>query len=144
MKYLIAMIYILMTLSVSAKDTRAQSEMLGLGTTVYMVTDIDKAKQWYSKAFGVGPYFDEPYYVGFNIRGYELGLMPAETTINQSGVISYWRVHDVKATYARLIAFGATELEPIADVGGGILLGVVADPFGNPLGLIYNPSFQVE
>ena len=48
--------------------------MLGLRTTVYKVDNLNDAKAWYTKAFEVKPYFDEPYYVGFNIQGYELGL----------------------------------------------------------------------
>ena len=45
--------------------------MLGLRTTIYKVADIIKAKEWYTRAFGVAPYFDEPFYVGFNIGGFE-------------------------------------------------------------------------
>ena len=56
--------------------------MLGLRTLIYDVTDIVKAKAWYSDVFGKAPYFDEPFYVGFNIGGYEFGLRPAD---NQCG-----------------------------------------------------------
>ena len=52
--------------------------MLGLRTTIYKVSDLLKAKSWYAKAFETQPYFDEPFYVGFNIGGYELGLLPEE------------------------------------------------------------------
>lgn len=55
------------------------TRILGLRTTIYKVSDLAKAKVWYMKAFGVAPYFDEPYYVGFNIGGYELGLQREET-----------------------------------------------------------------
>ena len=44
--------------------------MLGLRTTIYKVDDLAKAKEWYAKAFETQPYFDEPFYVGFNIQGY--------------------------------------------------------------------------
>jgi hypothetical protein len=47
---------------------------LGLRTASYRVTDINKGKEWYSAVLGFGPYFDEPFYVGFNVAGYELGL----------------------------------------------------------------------
>ncbi len=51
---------------------------LGLRTAIYHVHDIDKAKDWYSSILGFKPYFDEPFYVGYNVAGYELGLQPAE------------------------------------------------------------------
>ena len=51
------------------------ASVLGLRTTIYKVGDINIAKGWYAEAFQVEPYFDEPFYVGFNVAGYELGLM---------------------------------------------------------------------
>ena len=48
----------------------------GLGTVIYRVTDLDRAKAWYARAFQQAPYFDQPFYVGFSIGGSELGLDP--------------------------------------------------------------------
>ena len=144
MKFFIGFIFIVISLASTAKEVEPTSDMLGLRTTIYMVSDIEKAKAWYSKAFGISPYFDKPYYVGFNIRGFELGLMPSQQKSQHSSVISYWGVEDVEAQYQKLIALGAKQLNPIAEVGGGIKLGVVTDPFGNPLGVIYNPLFKNE
>ena len=145
MKYLISFILTFLSVTSSANEVASKSDMLGLRTTVYMVNDIEAAKKWYTKAFGIKPYFDEPYYVGYSIRGYELGLMPTQQKNGGSlGVISYWGVEDVEAKYKELISLGATPLNPITEVGGGIKLGVVTDPFGNPLGVIYNPLFKSE
>lgn len=144
MKYLVSIILIFLSLTSSANEVATKSDMLGLRTTVYMVDDIESAKQWYTKAFGITPYFNEPYYVGFNIRGFELGLMPSKKMQANSGVISYWGVEDADAAYKKLISLGATPLNPVSEVGGGIKLGVVTDPFGNPLGIIYNPLFKNE
>ena len=52
----------------------------GLGTVIYHVTDLNRAKAWYANAFQQQPYFDQPFYVGFNIAGYELGLDPFATS----------------------------------------------------------------
>ena len=49
-----------------------KTTILGLRTTIYQVEDINSAKEWYAKVFEVQPYFDEPFYVGFDIGGYEL------------------------------------------------------------------------
>lgn len=117
----------------------------GLRTTIYKVTDIVKAKAWYSQVFGIDPYFDEPFYVGFNIGGFELGLQPDVTTpISKSaGVVTYWGVDDAAASYNRLLQLGATEFEKPANVGGEIVVGAVKDPWGNVVGVIYNPTFQL-
>lgn len=84
--------------------------MLGLRTTIYKVADLQKAKEWYASAFGQQPYFDEPFYVGFNIGGFELGLIPDEGTKGDN-VLSYWGVDDIESTYNRLLKLGATEHE---------------------------------
>lgn len=89
----------------------------------------------------MAPYFDEPFYVGFNVGGYELGLDP-DLTPAQGTPVSYWGVTDLQATWQTLLAQGATALSEPQDVGGGILVATVADPFGNTLGIIQNPYFK--
>ncbi|MES2704181.1 MAG: VOC family protein [Bacteroidota bacterium] len=119
---------------------------LGLRTVGYKVADITKAKEWYAQVLGVQPYFDEPFYVGFNVAGYELGLQPEEdgtAAAKDSGVVAYWGVEDVKTAYAQLLSIGATALEEPMDVGGDIMVAAVRDPWGNAFGIIYNPHFKL-
>lgn len=120
--------------------------MLGLRTTIYKVGDIEKARDWYSRAFETEPYFDEPYYVGFSIGGYELGLQPEEnpTTDKTESVFSYWGVEKIQLVYDRLIELGAVENEKPYNVGGELMTATVKDPFGNIIDLIYNPHFKLE
>lgn len=118
--------------------------MLGLRTAIYKVNEIEKAKDWYTKVSEVTPYFDKPFYVGYNIGGFELGLQPkknSETNKNES-VIAYWGVENIQQTYKRFIALGATENEKPYKVGGELMTAPVKDPFGNIIGLIYNPDFN--
>lgn len=107
---------------------------------------MQKAKEWYSKVFGIQPYFDEPFYVGFEIEGFELGLHISEnnTSNTSKGVVSYWAVDDVEAEYRRLIELGAEEHEKPVNVGGELIVASVLDPFGNPIGIIYNPYFKYK
>lgn len=116
----------------------------GLRTVIYGVSDIEKAKNWYREALGFAPYFDEPFYVGFNVGGYELGLNPnaAPVAKESAGVVAYWGVEDIAAELTRLIATGAVAHDAVQDVGGGILVASVRDPFGNIIGLIHNPHFN--
>lgn len=118
---------------------------LGLRTAVYQVKELDKARAWYCSVLGSHPYFDQPLYVGFNVGGYELGLVPdAEAGPKRVPAgIAYWGVLDARAAFQRLLELGATSLEPIQDVGEGILIGAVSDPFGNTLGVIQNPNFKI-
>lgn len=119
--------------------------LLGLRTWKVVARDLARAKAWYTQVVGHGPYFDQPFYVGFEVGGYELGIVPAEGADQPgtSGAVTYWGVSDVDATYARLLELGATPHEPIQDVGEGIRLGTVLDPDGNVLGVILNPHFKV-
>lgn len=122
-----------------------EKSFLGLRTTIYLVSDLEAAKQWYAKAFGVAPYFDEPFYVGFNIGGYELGLLPEERhTEKAANVLSYWGVEKVNEVYARLLELGATEHEKPQNVGGELIVAAVKDPWQNVIGIIYNPYFKAE
>jgi predicted enzyme related to lactoylglutathione lyase len=116
----------------------------GLGTVIYRVPDLNRAKAWYAAAFKQQPYFDQPFYVGFNLGGYELGLdpEPAEGTPGSGGV-AYWRVDDIDAAFKHFIDSGATAVVPVQDVGGDIKVATVADPFGNRIGLLQNPHFEL-
>ena len=115
--------------------------MLGLRTVIYPVTDLARGKAWYAGVLGVAPYFDQPYYVGFAVGGFELGLIP-DGTPGPDGSIAYWGVADAAAAFARLQAAGATVREAPHDVGEGIKVASVADPFGNTFAIIENPHFS--
>jgi len=121
-----------------------EPKILGLRTTIYKVGDIEKAKDWYSIVFGAAPYFDEPYYVGFNIGGYELGLQPEDkpTMDKHESVVSYWGVGDIHHTFDFFLASGAIEHEKPYNVGGELMTATVKDPWGNIIGLIFNPEFS--
>lgn len=117
----------------------------GLRTVIYHVNDLRKAKEWYAKALNVKPYFDEPFYVGFNVGGYELGLDPnTENAPQGASVVAYWGVADAKEAYRKLVAHGAKEREDPREVGGGVIVATVTDPFGNVFGVVENPHFKIE
>ncbi len=117
----------------------------GLATVIYYVADLNQAKAWYSRVFGQEPYFDQPFYVGFNIRGYELGLHPEQpaSKAGPGGSVAYWRVDDIEAAVGHFTAAGASVVARVQDVGDGIKVASVADPFGNVIGLIENPHFSL-
>lgn len=122
------------------------SSILGLRTTIYKVNNLDDAKKWYAKAFEKQPYFDEPFYVGFNIAGYELGLLSDDSVqASKSGnVVTYWGVADIHSEFKRFLDLGATANEIPGNVGGDIMTATLKDPWNNVIGLIYNPEFNLE
>jgi predicted enzyme related to lactoylglutathione lyase len=113
--------------------------LLGLRTVIYQTPDIAAGKAWYTKFLGFGPYFDQPFYVGFNVGGYELGLTPD----GKSSMGAYWGVKDIEGAHARLLELGAAPRTDITDVGEGIRVADVLDPFGNVFGVIENPNFKL-
>ncbi|HEX6983188.1 MAG TPA: VOC family protein [Balneolaceae bacterium] len=120
--------------------------MLGLRTTIYKVANLDEAKKWYATVFETEPYFDEPFYVGFSIGDYELGLLPEDESAREKSdnVLTYWGVKDIKKEFERLIELGAAEHESPQNVGGEVMVATVKDPWGNCLGIIYNPEFKLS
>ena len=116
---------------------------LGLRTALYHAPDLKRAKAWYTSILGIAPYFDQPFYVGFNVGGYELGLHPDanETPGGNAGVVVYWGVENADAGLAHLLTLGATLRSHVQDVGDGIRVATVLDPFGNILGIIENPHY---
>lgn len=115
----------------------------GLRTAIYHVSDLAQAKAWYSQVLEREPYFDQPFYVGYSVGGFELGLVP-DGKSGPGGAVAYWGVADAAAAVKRMEELGATIREPLSDVGEGIRVATVVDPFGNSFGLIENPNFSTE
>ena len=119
----------------------APLDLLGLRTVIYPAPDLAAARAWWVELLGVEPYFDEDFYVGFTVAGYELALWPAADPAD--GALTYWGVRDVPAAVERAVAAGATVHTPPQEVGGGIVTALTRTPGGVLLGLIDNPHFRL-
>jgi predicted enzyme related to lactoylglutathione lyase len=119
---------------------------LGLRTCQYFVPKdkLGEATAWYTRLTGTFPNFEDSSYVGFTVGGFELGLLAEGGSPGPGGTIAYWGADDVRAEVDRLVGLGATIDTRPRDVGDGILIAVVVDPFGNQLGVIQNPHFKTE
>jgi predicted enzyme related to lactoylglutathione lyase len=117
---------------------------LGLRTVIYRVPDLERAKSWYSAAFGITPYFDEPFYVGYSVGGFELGLDSdmSDGSPGEGGSLAYWGVANLDEALPGFLNNGGAMHSAARDVGGGIRVAAVKDPFGNVIGLIENPNFK--
>ena len=108
-----------------------------LRTVIYHVNNLEAAKKWYAEVTGIQPYFDEPFYVGFDINGCELGLDPDMENVKPGNqTVPYWAVDDITKTLEKFLASGGTIVQPKTNAGGDINVAIVADPFGNNIGLI--------
>jgi predicted enzyme related to lactoylglutathione lyase len=127
----------------------------GFATISYWADDLEAAKRWYADLLGVEPYFERsgpdgrPAYAEFRIGDFqdELGLIqrdwePAGATAGPGGAIMHWHVEDIAATFEKLLSMGAKEYQPITPRGDtGFVTASVIDPFGNVLGIMYNPHY---
>ncbi len=126
----------------------------GLTTVSFWAADLEAAKQWYTELLGIEPYYNVPSedgslgYTEFRIGDYqhELGLIdsryaPYGSATGPAGAVVYWHVDDVTATLEKLLAMGAKEREAPTDRGKGFITASVVDPFGNILGIMYNPHY---
>lgn len=127
----------------------------GVATISFWATDMEAAKKWYTELLGLEPYFERPgpdgrpAYMEFRLGDYqhELGIInrnyaPKEATAGPGGAVVYWHVDDIAATLEKVMAMGAKEYEPLTKRGeAGFITASVVDPFGNILGLMYNPHY---
>jgi predicted enzyme related to lactoylglutathione lyase len=116
--------------------------LLGLRTVIHPVDDLAAATSWWTARLGFGPYFEEPFYVGFEVAGYELGLLPGADPAD--GAMTYWGVTDCQAAVDAAVSLGAEVHVAPAEVGDGIVTATVRTPQGSIVGFIVNPHFTAQ
>jgi predicted enzyme related to lactoylglutathione lyase len=116
-------------------DTTTQ----GIKTVLHPVSDLSKAKPVYAALLGMAPQTEADYYVGFDVAGQHIGLVPNGGPQSMSTPVAYWQVADIEAKLAEVTAAGATVKDPPRNVGGGRRVATFTDPDGNVLGLTQDP-----
>ena len=112
----------------------------GIKTVLHPVSDLEKAKPVYAALLGLQPQADSSYYVGFDVAGQHIGLVPGGAAQGMTTPVSYWHVPDIEAKLAEVTAAGATVKDSPRDVGNGRLVATFTDPDGNVLGVLQDPS----
>jgi predicted enzyme related to lactoylglutathione lyase len=115
------------------------SSTQGIKTVLHPVSDLASAKAVYTALLGISPQADGPYYVGYDVEGQHIGLVPGGGPQGMTSPVAYWHVSDIDAKLAEVTAAGATVKEPVRDVGGGRRVATFTDPDGNVLGLLQDP-----
>ncbi|SKD04160.1 hypothetical protein SAMN05660461_2770 [Chitinophaga ginsengisegetis] len=120
----------------------------GFATLTFYAADHEAAKKWYTELTGIPPYFEKPGYAEFRLGDYqnELGIIdskyaPKSAGNGPGGAVIYWHVDDIQAGLEKLLQLGATTFEPVTERGHGFVTASVVDPFGNILGIMYNPHY---
>jgi predicted enzyme related to lactoylglutathione lyase len=128
----------------------------GISTVNVFADDVAAARAWYAEVLGVDAYFAREFggalaYAEFRIGDLqqELGIVDrrfapggvAASAEKPGGAIVYWHVDDVRAAVDRLLALGATTLEPVTERGPGFVTASAVDPFGNVLGVMENAHY---
>lgn len=113
-------------------------------SVIYPSQNLEEDKKFWTKATGMEPYFDQPYYVGFSINGCELGLDPNAGAEGLPYPIAYWNVQGVEKATEQLLASGATVFKEARDVGGGMMMATFKDASGNIFGIIDMPDQAKE
>lgn len=122
----------------------------GFTTVTFFADDLDAARAWYTRVFGIEPYFvREPAYLEWRVgdHQHEFGVLssrfaPHPQRPEPSGAIIYWAVDDVVAAYERLLELGAAEHGKPTERGPGYVTASVIDPFGNVLGVMFNQHYR--
>jgi len=109
---------------------------LGIKTVLHPVSDLEKAKPVYAAILGIAPQADSPYYVGFELEGQQIGLVPNSGDDGMTSPVAFWHVSDIEAKLAEVTAAGGVVREPVHEVGAGRRVATVTDPDGNVLGLL--------
>lgn len=129
------------------------TSLRGMATVSFWAADLKAAIAWYSELLGIEPYFVRPQegppaYAEFRLgdHQHELGLIdrryaPPNAAKDPGGAVVYWHVDDLQDAFDRLLSMGAKPYEPITKREAGFVTAAVLDPFGNVLGIMYNPHY---
>lgn len=109
----------------------------GVKTILYPVRDLARAKELFTRLLGVQPAADSPYYIGYDIDGQQIGLVPnGHASQGMTGTTAYVHVDDIKAGMQAVLDAGGAVQQEVRDVGGGRQVGAVTDAEGNVIGFI--------
>jgi predicted enzyme related to lactoylglutathione lyase len=108
----------------------------GIKTVLHPVSDVDKAKAVYTALLGIEPQTDTPYYVGYDVAGQHIGLVPGGGPQGLTSPVAYWHVDDIEGKLAEITAAGGQVKDAPNEVGGGRVVASFTDIDGNVLGLV--------
>jgi predicted enzyme related to lactoylglutathione lyase len=116
------------------------SSVQGIKTVLHPVSDVEKAQAVYTALLGIEPQTVSPYYVGYDVAGQHIGLLPGGGPQGLTSPVAYWHVDDIETKLAEVTAAGATIRDAANEVGGGRIVASVVDLDGNVLGFVQDTA----
>ncbi|MEV6966436.1 VOC family protein [Hamadaea sp. NPDC051192] len=108
----------------------------GIKTVLHPVSDLAAAKAVYTALLGIEPQADSEYYVGYDLAGQHIGLVPKGGPQSMASPVAYWHVSDIAAKLAEVTAAGGKVKDEPREVGPGRTVATFTDADGNVLGLL--------
>ena len=114
----------------------SDSSTQGITIVLHPVTDVKAATAVYTALLGTPPQHEADYYVGYDVDGQHIGLVPGGAEQGLTSPVAHWQVSDIEAKLAEVTAAGGEVKQAPRNVGGGRLVATFTDPDGNVLGLL--------
>ena len=73
----------------------------GIKTVLHPVSDLEAAKAVYTALLGIAPQADAPYYVGYDVAGQHIGLVPGGGPQGMTSPVAYWHVPTSRRSWPR-------------------------------------------
>lgn len=108
--------------------------MASFQTVLLPAADLAASRELYRSLLGVEPTADSAYYVGFDVDGQHIGLVPGTPVVRP-----HLHVKDMHAAVEQVTSAGGVVVDEPRDVGGGRLVAVVRDMAGAEIGLLADP-----
>ncbi len=105
--------------------------MASFKTVLIPTKDIAASRDLYRSLLGAEPIVDSEYYVGFDVDGQHIGIVPGATAL-----LPHLHVDDMSAAVLQVTSAGGTVVEEPRQVGGGRSVAVVQDASGAVFGLV--------
>jgi uncharacterized glyoxalase superfamily protein PhnB len=107
-----------------------------LDTVIIFSSDAERLAAFYAAALGLGDPERSPGHLGFHAGRTYLGIDQVDTDHDGASSVALWfRVDDVDAAFARLVAEDAEVIYAPVDKPWGDRLASLRDPDGNRIGL---------
>jgi predicted enzyme related to lactoylglutathione lyase len=108
----------------------------GIKIVLCPAADLERSKATFTALLGTPPQHDSEYYVGFDVAGQHIGLVPGGGPQGYTTPVAFWAVADIEAKLAEVTAAGGAVKESPREVGPGRTVATFTDPDGSVLGLV--------
>jgi len=111
-----------------------------LDTVIVRSRRMEELAAWYGRVLGLGEWERMPGHMGQRVGPVWFGIDAVDQAVPGTGVVAWFHVDDLDATFARAEAAGGELVRRPAASPAGYTLARVKDPDGNVVGLAQKRS----